>query len=109
MDKLLVMMPRVIETYAVYIAALKTGIILIPSSEMLRTSDLQYRITHGEVSGVVSYHPFVDQFNGIEQWQTLKKFAVGEEVVAEGWHTLDQLKEVTSGQLKADEADQDEC
>src|SRR5690625_2372455 len=74
-DKLIVMMPRVIETYAVYIAALKTGIILIPSSEMLRTPDLQYRITHGEVSGIVSFHAFTDQFNGIEQWQGLKKFS----------------------------------
>src|SRR5699024_4191320 len=82
--------------------------ILIPSSEMLRTSDLQYRITHGEVSGIVSYHPFVDQFNGIEQWHALKKFAVGGEVVAEGWHKLDHLKEIASGQLKMVETTRDD-
>ncbi len=99
-DKLLVMMPRMIETYAVYIAALKTGIILIPSSEMLRTSDLQYRITHGEVSGIVSFHAFTDQFHGIAEWDALKKFAVGGDAAPAGWHALDQLQQHTSGQLE---------
>src|SRR5690625_1491122 len=60
-DKLLIMIPRLIEAYEVYLAALKTGIIIIPSSEMLTTEDLQYRVSHGEVSGVVSYYPFVDR------------------------------------------------
>ena len=46
------MMPRCIETYEIYLAALKLGITIIPSSEMLRTKDLQYRITHGEVKGI---------------------------------------------------------
>ncbi|WP_186576772.1 acyl-CoA synthetase MbcS [Aquibacillus kalidii] len=96
-DKVLVMMPRLIETYQVYIAALKTGIILIPSSEMLRTKDLQYRITHGEVSGIISYFPFVHQFNDIEQMDTLKKFSVGDAV--EGWLHLDKLKEQESDEL----------
>src|SRR5699024_617441 len=57
-DKLLIMIPRIVEAYEVYLAALKSGIIIIPSSEMLTTEDLQYRVTHGEVNGIVSYHPF---------------------------------------------------
>jgi acetyl-CoA synthetase len=107
-DKLLVMMPRVIETYEVYIAALKTGIILIPSSEMLRTSDLQYRITHGEVSAIVSYSAFTEQFNGIEQWQELKKFAVGEALAGAGWKSLDQLMRTASDQLHMVETSRDD-
>src|SRR5690625_4840223 len=71
-DKVLVMMPRMIETYEVYIAALKTGIILIPSSEMLRKQNLEYRINHGGVSGIISYYEYVDQFNGIAEG--LEKF-----------------------------------
>src|SRR5690554_3565190 len=39
-DKVLVMIPRSLIVYEVYLAALKTGIIVIPSSEMLRTKDL---------------------------------------------------------------------
>lgn len=56
-DKILVMIPRLIEAYQVYIAALKAGLVIIPSSEMLRAKDLQYRITHGDVRAVVSNHP----------------------------------------------------
>ena len=47
-------MPRSIVTYEIYTAALKSGLIIIPSSEMLRTKDLQHRITHGEIDEVVS-------------------------------------------------------
>src|SRR5699024_7399528 len=67
--KILVMIPRLIETYEVYLAALKTGIIIVPSSEMLKTNDLQYRITHGEVNGVVSYYPYVNEFKGVKEYE----------------------------------------
>ncbi|WP_085991234.1 acyl-CoA synthetase MbcS [Oceanobacillus senegalensis] len=97
-DKLLVMMPRKIETYEVYIAALKTGIIIIPCSEMFRTKDLQYRITHGEVRGVVSYKDFTSQFTDVDEYDSLVKFSVGGAV--EGWNDLDHLKAVSSGSLK---------
>lgn len=96
-DKILVMIPRLIKVYEVYLAALKTGIIIIPSSEMLKTKDLQYRITHGEVSGVVSYFPFVDQYQQINEYDQLQRFVVG--APAEGWHDLDVLMENTSDQL----------
>lgn len=96
-DKLLVMMPRMIEAYEVYLAALKTGIIIIPSSEMLTTSDLQYRVTHGEVSGVVSYYQFAHVYEGIKEYDELIKFTVGERV--NGWLFLDELKENASKSL----------
>ncbi|WP_156289750.1 acyl-CoA synthetase MbcS [Oceanobacillus salinisoli] len=97
-DKLLVMMPRIIETYEVYIAALKTGIVIIPCSEMLRTKDLQYRITHGEVKGVVSYGAFTSQFNEIKQYEELVKFSVGEQ--ADGWMDLGTLKDTADDKLE---------
>src|SRR5699024_12531289 len=56
-DKILVMVPRILETYEVYLAALKTGIVIVHRSEMLTTSDLQYRVTHGEIKGAISYYP----------------------------------------------------
>ncbi|RDW16900.1 acyl--CoA ligase [Oceanobacillus arenosus] len=97
-DKLLVMMPRLIETYEVYIAALKTGIIIIPSSEMFRTKDLQYRITHAGVSGVVSFSKFTKEFTEIEQYSELVKFTVGDNVSE--WNNLDSLKESASDELE---------
>ncbi|WP_188456831.1 acyl-CoA synthetase MbcS [Virgibacillus oceani] len=97
-DKILVMIPRLIAAYEVYLAALKTGIIIIPSSEMLKTKDLQYRISHGEVSAVVSYFPFVDQYKNINEYDQLKRFVVGEP--AEEWDFLDRLKDEASDQLE---------
>src|SRR5699024_8556847 len=97
-DKILVMMPRLIETYEVYLAALKTGMVVVPSSEMLKTKDLQYRVSHGEVRAVVSYYPFVDQYTGLDEYSELKRFVVGKPV--DGWLFLDRLKEKASGTLE---------
>src|SRR5699024_12034812 len=78
--------------------ALKTGIVIIPSSEMLKTNDLQYRIRHGEVRGIVSYFPYVDQYKGIKEYDDLLKFVVGGD--KEGWHNLDQLKAAAGDELE---------
>src|SRR5690349_17611037 len=43
-DVVLIMTPRLIEAYEVYLAALKVGLVVIPCSEMLREKDLVYRI-----------------------------------------------------------------
>ena len=96
-DKVLVMVPRIIEAYEVYLAALKTGIIIVPSSEMLTTGDLQYRVTHGEIDGVISYHAFNEVFKGIKEYDELIKFSIGKQIP--GWHYLDQLKEEASDAL----------
>lgn len=105
-DKILIMVPRIFEAYIAYLAALKTGIIIIPSSEMLTKEDLQYRITHGEVDGVVCYYPFVDSYKDIKQFNELKRFVIGKNV--EGWESLDQLKEASSDQLEITDTTRDD-
>lgn len=52
-DRVLVMVPRRIIAYVIYIACLKLGIAVIPSSEMLRAKDLEYRLRHSEARAVV--------------------------------------------------------
>ncbi|HAM80353.1 acyl-CoA synthetase MbcS [Ornithinibacillus bavariensis] len=105
-DKLLVMIPRMIEAYEVYLAALKNGIIIVPSSEMLKTQDLQYRISHGEINGVVSYYPFTEQYKGLSEYNSLVKFVVGESV--DGWKYLDGLMEDASMELNMEETTRDD-
>ncbi|SEA16734.1 acetyl-CoA synthetase [Thalassobacillus cyri] len=102
-DKVLIMIPRLIEAYQVYVGALKAGLVVIPSSEMLRAKDLQYRISHGEVSGVVSFHPYTEQFDDIKEIGSLKKFTVGAAV--EGWTYLDDLLEEEKVSSELDMAD----
>ncbi|WP_010529673.1 acyl-CoA synthetase MbcS [Lentibacillus jeotgali] len=96
-DRVLIMIPRLIEAYETYLAALKSGIIVIPGSEMLKTKDLQYRISHGEVSAIVSYYPYVGQFTDVKEFEQLTLFSVGNSV--DGWHNMDKLKENASDKL----------
>ncbi len=97
-DVVLVIVPRLIEAYQVYIAALKLGLTILPSSEMLRAKDLQYRITHGEVKGVISYYPYLDELNKVEEVSNLKRFVIGKE--ADGWEYLDKAADHSSDELE---------
>ncbi|WP_226656279.1 acyl-CoA synthetase MbcS [Pseudalkalibacillus hwajinpoensis] len=99
-DRVLIMMPRLIDTYAVYIACLKAGLVVIPSSEMLRKKDLVYRINHSEAKAVICESQLTEAFAGVEaEAPSLKyKFSVGEK--AEGWISLLQKSENESASFE---------
>ncbi|MEB8085704.1 AMP-binding protein [Staphylococcus pseudoxylosus] len=105
-DKVLVMMPRSIETYEIYIAALKLGIVVIPSSEMLRTKDLQYRISHGEVKAIVVTAESIDEFKAVKEYNTLTKFIVGG--VYDDWYTVDSESAKEADQLQIVDTSKDD-
>ncbi|MEH7885999.1 acyl--CoA ligase [Bacillus sp. JJ1609] len=105
-DVVLVVVPRLIEAYQTYIAALKMGLVVIPSSEMLRTKDYQYRITHGDVKAVVSFAPYTKEFSGIEEVVNLHKFVIGENI--EGWIHLDEEMKSASGELELADTERDD-
>ncbi|WP_018662475.1 acyl-CoA synthetase MbcS [Heyndrickxia acidiproducens] len=96
-DIILVIVPRIVEAYEVYLGALKAGIVILPSSEMLRTKDLEYRIQVGDVKGVVSHFTTVQQFKNVEGIENLKKFVIGKP--EDGWIFLDKAKENASEEL----------
>ncbi|HEO8420039.1 acyl-CoA synthetase MbcS [Niallia sp. FSL W8-0635] len=97
-DVVLVIVPRIIEAYQVYLAALKLGLTVLPSSEMLRAKDLQYRIKHGEVKGVISYYPFLEELELVEEIHTIKRFVLGE--AKDGWMYLDERAGGVSDELE---------
>ena len=76
-DVILIMVPRSIEAYIVYIAALKIGLAIIPSSEMLRAQDIDYRITHSEAKAVIAYETYIEQFDHVEHLDGLQQFVIG--------------------------------
>ncbi|WP_453994420.1 acyl-CoA synthetase MbcS [Bacillus nitroreducens] len=96
-DKVLVIIPRLVDAYMVYLGALKAGLVVIPSSEMLRPKDLQYRITHGDVKAIISYHPYCEQFSTIDNTEHITKFTVGGK--AESWISLDDEMKKQSEEL----------
>ncbi len=105
-DKVLVIIPRLVEAYMVYLGALKAGLVVIPSSEMLRAKDLQYRIIHGDVNAIISYHPYCEQFLSIENIDHIHKFVIGGKV--DGWVSLEEKMKDQSDKLDAVETSKDD-
>lgn len=95
-DRVLVIIPRLPEAYFVYLACLKAGIVPIPCSEMLRASDLEYRITHADVRAVIAYHTFTDEVNKI----TTSLDALNRKLIIgaheDGWIPLDEQASAAS-------------
>lgn len=100
-DRALIIIPRLPEAYCVYLACLKAGIVPIPCSEMLRASDLEYRIHHANAKTVIAYHAFTSEINCItSNHQALNtKLVIGQ--VEEGWITLDALAAKQSTEFQA--------
>ncbi|WP_243291034.1 acyl--CoA ligase [Bacillus sp. FJAT-47783] len=96
-NKVLVMIPRLIDAYATYIGALKAGLVVIPCSELLRTKDLQYRVTHGDVKAIVSFASYTNQFELLDQFDELIKFSVGGE--KSGWVSIETISSEMSEEL----------
>ena len=100
------MMPRAIMTYELYLAALKLGIAIIPSSEMLRTKDLQYRITHGEIKAVIAKSDFIEEFKGVKEYDALTKFIIdGHET---DWINIEDEKASQSDALDIEKTSRDD-
>lgn len=90
-DKVVVMTTRLIESYVIYLACLKAGIVISPSSEMLRAKDLVYRLNHSEAKAIITYYPFVTEFENITQDTPFlrHRIAFGQEVP--GWLSMENL------------------
>ncbi|MFX3673240.1 MAG: acyl-CoA synthetase MbcS [Paenisporosarcina sp.] len=84
-DVVLVMVPRLIEAYVTYIGALKAGLVVIPSSEMLRTKDIDYRLYHSDAKAIVAYEPFIEQFKDVNL-SGITQFVIGQ--ASEPWTSL---------------------
>lgn len=96
-DRVMVTTTRLIESYVIYLACLKAGIIILPASELLRAKDLIYRLNHSQAKAVISYYPFISEFENIkEEVPNLQfKIAFGNEVP--DWLSMENLM---SGQLE---------
>lgn len=75
-DVILVMVPRSLEAYITYLGALKAGLTIIPSSEMLRAKDISYRIQHSSAKAIVAFDNELSQFEGVNL-EGLKLYVFG--------------------------------
>ena len=90
-DKVLVLVTRGTVAYAVYLALLKVGAVIMPGSEMLRQKDIEYRVDHAKASAVIAFDGVLDAVEPLRgKYDNLRHFiTVGE--AREGWLTLDSL------------------
>jgi acetyl-CoA synthetase len=100
-DVILVMVPRLIEAYVTYIGALKAGLVVIPSSEMLRSSDIEYRLKHSDAKAIVAFEAFTDQFTEVDNMKDVQLFIVGN--AGKGQLSLTELMEKASPEFSTPE------
>ena len=81
-----------------YIAALKAGLVIIPSSELLRAKDIDYRLIHSEAKAILVKKEFVEEFEHVQNLANVTSFIVGEE--KSNWHSLMKLAEQQSPNYK---------
>ncbi|MBC8078810.1 MAG: acyl--CoA ligase [Gorillibacterium sp.] len=111
-DRVLVMVPRRIIAYVIYLACLKMGLAIIPSSEMLRAKDLAYRLHHSEARAVIAWSDATQEVDKIgEDTPSLDyRIAVsakGAEIKA-SWLGLEQLMEGQSDTFAAVDTHRDD-
>lgn len=94
-DRVLVMVPRRIIAYAIYLACLKLGLAVIPSSEMLRAKDLSYRLRHSEARAVIVWSEVTAEVNKIAEDLPALDYRLSvsghEDDLGEGWISLESL------------------
>jgi acetyl-CoA synthetase len=90
-DRVLIMTTKLYESYAIYLACLKSGIIMIPCSEMLRAKDLVYRMNHSEAKAVIVYHAFVSEFDKLPEATPSLQYKIGFGGEVEGWLSMEKM------------------
>ncbi|GMA64980.1 hypothetical protein GCM10025859_54200 [Alicyclobacillus fastidiosus] len=107
-SRVLVLLPKGMEPYIVYLALLKTGATVMPGSEMLRSSDIRYRVHHAGATAVIAHHTLTGEVDDSRvDCPTLTHFySVGSDV--RGWTTLASLvRDVSDADLSMETEDSD--
>ncbi|AET61184.1 acyl-CoA synthetase [Paenibacillus terrae] len=94
-DRVLVIVPRRIIAYVIYLACLKLGLAVIPSSEMLRAKDIAYRLRHSEARGVIAWTGVIGEVDKVDGDMPSLDYRIAvssDDTVAEpGWLALNEL------------------
>ncbi|BCJ86337.1 acyl-CoA synthetase [Effusibacillus dendaii] len=107
-DKVIVLVPRGIDAYGIYLALNKIGAVIIPCSEMLRGKDIEYRANHAGVKAVISFS------GGVQEVESIRASCPTIEHYIElgggktGWVSLEELASNSPDTLEAVNTHSDE-
>jgi len=80
-DRVLLMLPNRVELWEIMLAAIKLGAVLVPTTMLVSTADLEDRMTRGAIRHVVAQASEVSKFDTLQGGYS--RIVVGGEV--EGW------------------------
>ncbi|UOF89734.1 AMP-binding protein [Fodinisporobacter ferrooxydans] len=98
-DRVMVLCTRSIEAYVVYLALLKLGAVIMPGSEMLRSTDILYRLQHAGAKAIVATGAIMNEVDSIRRQAPNVKLYISIEE-KEHWLSLQQLLDGASGSFE---------
>ncbi|QNA89483.1 AMP-binding protein [Massilia sp. Dwa41.01b] len=91
-DRVLLMLPNRVELWEIMLAGIKLGAVLVPTTMLVSTADLQDRMDRGRVRHVIAQVSEAHKFEGVTG--NFTRIAVGGAL--EGWHDFEKARSVLS-------------
>lgn len=100
-DRVLVMLPRIVEWWETMVGLLKAGLVSMPGTTLLTPKDIAYRITSADVAAVFTDIEGADKVDAItDDLPTLRERIVVGDVSRDSWHSYAQIVEAASPEIK---------
>ena len=95
-DRVLLMLPNRVELWEIMLAGIKLGAVLVPTTMLVSTADLQDRMDRGRVRHVIAQASEAHKFEGLSG--NFTRIAVGGQQGSrhDGWHDYDDSRRVLS-------------
>jgi len=91
-DRVLLMLPNRVELWEIMLAGIKLGAVLVPTTMLVSTADLQDRMERGQVRHVIAQVSEAHKFEGISG--NFTRIAVGGSI--DGWRDFAECRQVLS-------------
>jgi acetyl-CoA synthetase len=91
-DRVLLMLPNRVELWEIMLAGIKLGAVLVPTTMLVSTADLQDRLDRGAIRHVIAQASESKKFEGLQG--SFTRIAVGGK--PEGWHDFGDSRNVTT-------------
>ncbi|WP_139488683.1 acyl-CoA synthetase [Brevibacillus dissolubilis] len=94
-DKVIVLVPRGLDAYAIYLGLNRMGVVVMPGSEMLRGKDIEYRVKHAEAKAIIGFEHVTSEVEAIRSSCPTVEHYVLVGAKQDGWLSLEELVEQT--------------
>jgi len=102
-DRLFVMVPRLVEWYAIMLGSFKLGVIPLPGPNILVPKDIEYRINQAEAVGAVVWHENTEKLEVARENCRSLQHCISLGAERDGWQSFEDLMEQASPRLSREE------